>query len=232
MVGVLNKYSKLLVTLLCVIMPSLLYGENWITHYSYGMSSSIKNIEDYKPNVTFGVRVNVNNMTNKVFNGYLRLAITDKADNIKEWISNRRYITLKAVGFTYDTYNSDMNCLYTIEPAIGDRIRLFYSTDEINWIPMSTDPRWNNTVWEIPVAELYTIGETTSVEYDDKEKVLIVTYEKGVKPTLLHNGMPVTNRITSDSTKLVANIAGMIGSKLVLRIVKDKELEELEISVE
>ena len=48
----------------------------------------------------------------------------------------------------------------------------------------------------------------------------------------LHNGIPVTNGITSDSTRLVADIAGMIGSKFVLRIEKDKEFEELEISVE
>jgi hypothetical protein len=171
-------------------------------------------------------------MTDRTFNGYLRLAITDKAGNVKEWISNRRYVTLKALGFTYDTYNSDMNCLYTIEPAIGDRIRMFYSTDEINWVPMQTDPRWKNTVWEIPVAKLFTIRETTTVEYDDNGKILTVTYEKGAKPTILHNGIPVTNGITSDSTRLVADIAGMIGSKFVLRIEKDKEFEELEISVE
>lgn len=232
MKGLFEKYRKILVILLGVIVPGLLYGENWITHYSYGMISSIKNIEDYKPNVTFTVRINVNNMTDRTFNGYLRLAITDKAGNVKEWISNRRYVTLKALGFTYDTYNSDMNCLYTIEPAIGDRIRMFYSTDEINWVPMQTDPRWKNTVWEIPVAKLYTIRETTTVEYDDNGKILTVTYEKGVKPTILHNGIPVTSGITSDSTRLVADIAGMIGSKFVLRIEKDKEFEELEISVE
>jgi hypothetical protein len=82
------------------------------------------------------------------------------------------------------------------------------------------------------VAKLYTIRETTTVEYDDNGKILTVTYEKGVKPTILHNGIPVTNGITSDSTRLVADIAGMIGSKFVLRIEKDKEFEELEISVE
>ncbi len=210
----------------------------WLMLYGYGMKSDIEKPEDYAPEKNFNLTINLNNRTAVKFKGYIRPAIVNNKGEIKEWISHSRAIELTGGTFASITgssnYSTTFYCKFTQEANPGDKIRLFYSTDNQLWNNVVPDPAYlqYNTVSEIFIAEPLTIRESTSIKYDHKTKIFTFTYKNGVKPTILVNGTPVTDGVTADSTKASLDITGIRNGKFTIRLEKQRECEEIEIQLE
>jgi hypothetical protein len=164
------------------------------------------------------------------------MAVVNKTGNIKEWMMDGRSIEIsgKLTPEGKSEVNPVINCKLGSEPEIGDKIAAFYSTDAKDWNQVCPDPSdWiNDITWEIPIADAHTIGESTSAKYNHNKRQFTFTYKKGVVATLLLDGTPVTEGVKADSTKVTIDVTKLEGKKLVLKLEKKKELEEIELSVE
>ena len=87
-------------------------------------------------------------------------------------------------------------------------------------------------MWEIPIADTHYIRESTSAKYNHTKRTFTFTYKKGVVPTLMLDGQAITEGVKTDSTKVTIDVTKLEGKKLILRLEKKKELEEIELSVE
>lgn len=210
--------------------------EYWITLYNGGIVSEITDVEKYRANEYFQVKLLLNNRTAIDFNGYIRMAVVNKKGNIKEWIMDARSIELdgRLTPNGKSTQNPVLNCKLASEPEIGDKLMVFYSVDGTKWEQVHPDPvDWvNDIVWALPIADTQFIRESTSAQYSHTKRMFTFTYKKGVTPTLLLNGTAVTEGVKADSTKVTIDITKLEGEKLVLRLEKKKELEEIELIVE
>ena len=210
--------------------------EYWITLYNGGIVSEITDIEKYRPNEYFKVKLLLNNRTAIDFNGFIRMAVVNKAGNIKEWMMDERSVELsgKLTPGGKSTANPVINCKLGSEPEIGDKIAVFYSTDAKNWKQVCPDPvDWvNDIAWEIPIADIHYIRESTSAQYNHTKRTFTFTYKKGVVPTLILDGQAITEGVKTDSTKVTIDVTKLEGKKLILKLEKKKELEEIELSVE
>jgi hypothetical protein len=210
--------------------------EYWITLYNKGMVSEDTNFEDIRPGDYFMVKLLLNNRTAIDFNGYIRMAVVNKTGKIKEWVMDKRSAELsgRLTEGGKSTINPIVNCKLESEPQIGDKLAVFYSTDGENWSQVHPDPiDWvNDITWEIPIADALTIGESTSAKYNHNKRQFTFTYKKGVVATLLLDGTPVTEGVMADSTKVTIDASNLEGKKLILRLEKKKELEEIELSIE
>ncbi len=206
----------------------------WITLYNDGIISEYENIDDYVPGQYFMLRILTNNRTPIDFSGYIRAGIVDRDGKLKEWIMDERSFELdgrvKENGTV--TKSTILNCKFETEPGTGDRIRIFYRTENTEWEVAMPDPvDWDDVVWEIPVADQYTIRESTSVKYDNSQKTLTFRYKSGVVPSLLLDGVMITEGFQADNEKIVIDVTKLSGEKYVVRLEKKKELEEVEFSV-
>ena len=210
--------------------------EYWITLYNEGMVPENSNFENIKPNEYFMVKLLLNNRTAIDFNGYIRMAVVNKAGNIKEWIMDKRSIEISGKLTTggKSVANPILNCKLSTEPEIGDKIAVFYSTDAKNWKQVCPDPvDWvNDIMWEIPIADTHYIRESTSAQYNHNKRTFTFKYKKGVVPTLLLDGQAITEGVKADSSKVTIDVTKLEGKKLILKLEKKKELEEIELSVE
>ena len=172
---------------------------------------------------------NIPDLTTECFEGYIRAAIVDKDNNIKEWISTEKEIKLKIL---YEMHLSFNNCIITQKINSGDKIRLFYKhfgTDLWN-----VCYAWESTkkiIWEIPITDSSTIRETTSVTYNDTEKKLQFHFKDNINPSVYFNGTLITKGI-----ELLPNSVTIFTSKLqpgsyTLRLENNYESEEIKFSV-
>jgi hypothetical protein len=210
--------------------------EYWITLYNKGIVPEITDFENIRPNEYFMVKLILNNRSAIDFNGYIRMAVVNKTGNIKEWMMDGRSIEIsgKLTPGGKSEVNPVINCKLGSEPEIGDKIAAFYSTNAKDWNQVYPDPMdWvNDITWEIPIADAHTIDESTSAKYNHNKRQFTFTYKKGVVATLLLDGTPVTEGVMADSTKVTINASNLEGKKLILRLEKKKELEEIELSIE
>ncbi len=209
--------------------------EYWLTLYNNGLESSISNYYDYKPNEYFTIRALVNNRTAIDFNGYVRLGIVNKQNQLKEWITDERSFELHGKltpdGKSYKGLT--LNAKYTKELEIGDRIRFFYRIDGIGWMLAMADPvDWDDVKWELPVADQQYIREGTSAKYDHTKKTLTFRYSKGIVATLLHNDTVINEGVEITEEYIKIDVTKLEGTSYTVRLVRNKELEEIEFSIE
>lgn len=207
----------------------------WITLYNKGIVPELENIDDYVPREYFMLRILTNNRTPIDFNGYIRAGIVDGKGELKEWIMDERAFELdgrlKPDGTV--TRSTVLTCKFELETEPGDKIRIFYRTENTGWEVAMPDPvDWDNdVVWEIPVADQYTIRESTSVKYDNTKKTITFKYKQGVVPSLLKDGVQVNEGFSADNEKIVIDVTKLSGEKYTVRLEKKRELEEVGFSV-
>lgn len=207
--------------------------EYWITFAHDGLKSSVK---EYYTGIQFNVTAIPNNRTVADFDGYVRLGITDKNGNVKEWISGENRLTLKSNAdynsFYYYT-STTFSCKITCRIEIGDRIRMYFrERNTANWNLVIADPKLGEGVaWEIPLSDLYTIRESTSIKYDRLKKTITVSFKDGVSVSVLQNGTPVSSGISKTGNSVVVDLTELSGEKYLLRLEKGAEMEEVVFSV-
>ena len=209
--------------------------EYWITLYNDGIVPEITDTEKFKANEYFMVKLLLLNRTAIDFKGYIRVAVINKGGNLKEWAMD----PISAEIYAYNsgkkhTINPILNCKLQSEPEIGDKLAVFYSTDAEEWKQTHPDHvDWDSNIqWEYPIADTHYIRESTSAQYNHNKRTFTFTYKKGVVPALLVEGKEITEGVKADSTKVTIDVTKLEGKKLILRLEKKKELEEIELSVE
>lgn len=128
------------------------------------------NITNFEQNKMFTLEVrNVYNFSNIAINALFQLALVNKNNELKEtldwWVANNLN--------SYYGWNSTKRDVIITKPIeTGDRIRLYFKID--------TDDEWilvkggEDCVWELLVADEFTLAQKTSIEFERNTRILKV----------------------------------------------------------
>ena len=189
-----------------------------------GISSDTKDFERNRSfQLTLGSFIN----RGSIFNGKLIFALTDKRGVIKEELN-----TIFNGGIVEGAAfrNVTINCTITVPIEIGDRIRVFYKSEQT--------PEWTlvtggeDCVWELLVADEFTIDETTSIRRNKSQNTIVVTTKDGVNVEWVHSdGSP-----TGDCYQTVDNVTtihteGLPAGDYLLKLKKAFESREVKIKL-
>lgn len=205
--------------------------EYWVTLIMDGIKTDTGHFEK---GCSFGLTATVNNHTVLEFNGFIRACIVNKAGKVKEWISNEASLKIACFDLLNNYYyykQITLDCKITgnIEP--GDRIQLQYrKRNDSNWYPVLPDPT-SSTKHEIPIADSYTIRESTSIKFDKIKKVITVKFKDGVTASLNLNGTIVQEGIAIQANSMEIDANKLSDDTYILQLEKGAELEKVEISV-
>ena len=156
------------------------------------------NTSDFLPRLPFEVKATLFNNVAIDFLGALRLAVTDRDGNIKEWICEEMTDVIIKPDNKYYSYS--FPCTITEDILIGDRIRLFYREQNSDkWERVISNSLYSDEC-EILIADEMTINKSTSVYYDKKNNVLRVYFKYGVLATLWFNGQLESKGIEYDNS--------------------------------
>ena len=162
------------------LMPD--QGGNYIEDITLGnggLSSSTTTFERHQP-----FQLSVGSIDNRgwIFYGKLIFALTDKKGNIKEELNNFFNGSITSGGSFRDV---SQTCTITVPIEIGDRIRVFYQSEQTpEWTLVTGD---TDTVWELLVADEFSIDETTSICRNKLNNTIVVTTKDGVSVEWVHS---------------------------------------------
>lgn len=182
---------------------TLIEDTDYLCYYSDrfnkgGLVSSTNNI-----NVSSDFKIEARNVLNgsiNPFDGFLKIALVDKKDVIKEWISDSVEVVLDANQY----YNYiEFNCRITSHINFEDRIRCYYKDkDSYNWkllkhgVQGSLSTNLDDLLpWEILISGEKTIEETTSLSYNQDQSIT-VRFKPGVNVSLFYNGEDITDELS------------------------------------
>lgn len=190
-----------------------------------GLTSPAVEFERYKPFELVATRVN--NSGGGSVSGTLLWALTDRNGKIKEHLSDMNFKDLQSGWGWNDLYKS---CTITVPISIGDRIRLFYKSAQA--------PEWtlikggDECVWELLVADEFTIEESTVVKYNKKDGIWMVTTKKGVDVQLISEvGAVLGERCTTEGVVTTINTQGLEEGVYVLKLKKKFEACDVRIKL-
>lgn len=188
-----------------------------------GISSDTTDFERYR-----SFQLLIGSLVNRgdIFNGYFLFALTDKSGNIKEELFSIEGGIVAGARFR----DIEKNCTITVPIEIGDRIRGFYKNYEsTEWKLMKG---LEDCVWELLVADEFTIDETTSIRRNKSQKTIVVTTKDGVHVEWVHSdGSP-----TGDCYQTVDNVTtihteGLPAGDYLLKLKKAFESREVKIKL-
>lgn len=161
------------------------------------------------------------------FSGYVVAATIDRYGKLKEFISKESRISLNA-GRGYRAYH--LNCKISEDIEIGDKITLFQrSTDDSEWSRVVYDRDY--VVGELPISDLQTIEETTSLSYDAEENVLTIGLKDAVLYSLESSGVSYLSGVSEKDTPLLVDASGLPSGNYELCLKKKKETVNLELNI-
>lgn len=176
--------------------------ENWLSLASVGLSTSTKVFER---GVAFEISpISLSNSSQLDFYGEVRVALCDKAGEIKSWTTDAVSITLPSL---YVSSTDRLRGVIDDDIAEGDRLALFYcSRDGERWHRVESSVE--SACSEIIVKHT-PIGDTTSMWFDKESGILVVKYDDDVKSALyfldeyIETGVTITKGRMLIDTKLL-----------------------------
>lgn len=189
-----------------------------------GISSDTKDFERNRSfQLTLGSFIN----RGSIFNGELIFALTDKRGVIKEELN-----TIFDGGIVEGAAfrNTTINCTITVPIEIGDRIRVFYKSERT--------PEWKlmkgleDCVWELLVADEFTIDETTSIRRNKSQNTIVVTTKDGVHVEWVHSdGSPAGDCYQTVDNVTTIHTEGLPAGDYLLKLKKAFESREVKIKL-
>ncbi|MBQ8442175.1 MAG: C10 family peptidase [Bacteroides sp.] len=190
-----------------------------------GLSTPAETVEQNQPFVI--VTSWVGNKGGGIFNGSVLWALTDRDGNIKEELGGLSYDGLQP---NWGWTDLQRTFTITVPIAIGDRIRVFYKSDRT--------PEWTlvkggeECVWELLVADEFTIEESTVLRYSKPEGTLVVTTKEGVDVQFLTEaGVPLSEQCSTEGVKTVIRTQGLQAGTYVLQLKKTFETCQVRIKL-
>ncbi|MBR1538714.1 MAG: C10 family peptidase [Bacteroidales bacterium] len=192
-------------------------------------------VDKIVPGESFTMKVGgLANGGNTPFSGYFILALVDAGDNIKDFVCGSQY---------YDVTNprswrgyTSISCLLSIYPREGDRIKLFYcSEDEIADKPVPWKPvRWDRTeetVGEIVVTDDQTLADVTSLSYNRTINLLTIKTKDGVDWKLGGGSTVPSDAVRYAGLTLTIDESLLPKGTYTLTLVRDKDKVELRLKM-
>ena len=181
------------------------------------------------PHLPFEVKANVYNNIAVEFIGSLRLAVTDRDGNIKEWICEE----VPDINIKPDNklYKYSFPCTITKDISIGDRIRLFYrEQNSEKWERVISNLTYHKC--EILIADEYSISESTYVTFIKKDGLLSVrSAYYGVSVTVWFNGLPVSKGVQYEDYEVTIDTKKLAEGVYTIKLEKGEEKKEFTFEV-
>ena len=188
-----------------------------ITDWLKGYMSA--NTSDFLPRLPFEVKATLFNNIAIDFLGALRLAVTDRDGNIKEWICEEMTdVTIKPDN---KSYRYSFPCTITEDILIGDRIRLFYREQ-------------NSDKWERVISKSLLDSddcESTYVQFSKRAGYLSIGFKYGVSATVWFNGQPVSKGVQYEHTNIRIDTKKLTEGVYTIKLVKGEEKKEFTFEV-
>ena len=161
------------------------------------------------------------------FTGSFLWALTDRNGDIKEELVTMDVTDLKP-RWLYT--NIKRNCTITVPIAIGDRIRVFYKSERT--------PEWTlvkggeDCVWELLVADEFTIDETTTIYRNKSQNTIVITTKEGVSVEWKHsNGSSTGKCYETVGNVTTIHTEGLPAGSYKLKLKKRMESREVKIKL-
>lgn len=188
-----------------------------------GISSDTTDFERYR-----SFQLLIGSLINRgdIFNGYFLFALTDKSGNIKEELFSISGGIVAGARFR----NIENNCTITVPIEIGDRIRGFYKNYEsTEWKLMKG---LEDCVWELLVADEFTIDETTSIRRNKSQNTIVVTTKDGVNVEWVHSdGSPAGDCYETIDNVTTIHTEGLPAGDYLLKLKRTFESREVKIKL-
>jgi hypothetical protein len=187
-----------------------------------GVSSSTTTFERNQP---FKLTVGSINNRGWIFNGKLIFALTDKRGNIKEELDTFFNGSLAPGGQWSDISKT---CTITVPIEIGDRIRVFYQSEQTTEWTLVTGGA--DCIWEILVADEFTIDESTSICRNKLQNTIVVTTKDGVRVEWVNSkGTPIGNCYETLGNVTTIHTESLPAGDYLLKLKKTFESHEVKI---
>lgn len=169
--------------------------DNWLYVASPGISMPAT---EFVPGIRFVIdAISVVNPSILNFDGNIRVGVCDINGEFKSWASDAQSISLENY---YATSVLNVDAIINTEIESGDRLSIYYRSKQGDeWHRMM--PNGDGIRHEI-VLKQPSIGETTSLRFDKRSKMLTISHDADVSASLLFLGSKVEEGVTKSSRSL------------------------------
>ena len=191
-----------------------------------GLNGLYSSSVSFAVNAPFTISAGViTNLSSSDFSGILMLGLTDCTGVIKEELVSQHIVDLKTnQGYTF----SNVQCVITKEIDKGDRIKAFYKSERTKeWTLIKGD---EICVYELLVADEFTIDESTNVIYNKEQQRLHIKTKKGVQVVFIkEDGLDCNYfcNATNDGVEIFTK--ELEKGAYILKLSKGNEYRELKI---
>lgn len=200
-------------------------ANEWLKVRAPGLSSDTDN---FNSKVPFKINIDyIINTANVDFNGYIRLALVSYDNQIKEWISNEISMQLQP---NYYISRRSINCEISGNIQTGDRIRVFYcSINSSQWCPLVS--HGDDSIWELLVTDPFSLEESTSVEYKQKENTITIRFIQGANITVYRGENPISDGLRYNYDNLEIDTNELEEGLYTIVLSKGNQRKEFTISI-
>jgi Peptidase C10 family. len=213
--GAANEY-------LCLSTGTSTSGQKY-----YGLMPSLTIIPDREFEITIGW---IESESRDTFNGKVALALADKDDKIREFISDELELSLSP---SKSKQFSSVPCLMTLAPEPGDKVRLFYCSDKDGeWKPVYYNREEEGIVGEIFIYDCQTIEASTSFSYDRDFGTVEFNTHPGLNWMMTDSrGIPVTEGVFYEGSILSINTTMIPEDTYTLTLSKGNDTKAFTIKM-
>lgn len=165
------------------------------------------------------------------FKGEYQVAIADRNDNIIETVYSKRIEVDPGYG-EYVYYNYQVKDY----PLPGQRIRAYYRSDDMTEWALVRGNDEEGCVWDLPIADEYTIEESTRFTYDKKTRTMHLKVKDGVSAGMVsEEGTDLSDLCRAegegDAREILVDTSTLPAGSYVLTLTKGAERKELRITL-
>lgn len=171
------------------------------------------------------------NRTQLDFEGSVRACLVSREGKIKEVVSPEYAYSCEAES-GYAIYDFEFPCIINGAIDFGDRLRVYYkSKGSAEWHLIMPEPGWA-TIWEVPVADEYSIAQSTSLTFDRRQRVITLATKPGVTAVLRSpGGDDVSSQLDIQGTTIRIPVKQLDPGDYTVRLSKGADVKELTFSV-
>lgn len=204
-------------------------GGDYVENIRLGEKGFISYPGTFEQNVPFEVVVDwISNASVAPFTGVFRLALTDKAGNLKQVLLEYDIVDLP---YSYGYEELSFQGTITVPIETGYRIRLFYkASDALEWTLLKGGEKCQ---WEILVADEFSIEETTVLKYDKQTRKITLTLKKDdVEVTFLKpDGTALADGVEMNGNAVTITTGALPAGTYTLKLVKGNDRKEVKIKL-
>lgn len=182
----------------------------------------------FEQNVPFEVVVSrISNVSVIPFTGVFRLALTDKAGNLKQVLQEYDIVDLP---YPYGYEDLLFEGTITVPIETGYRIRLFYkASDALEWTLLKGGEKCQ---WEILVGDEFSVEETTVLKYDKQTRKITLTLKDDVEVTFLKpDGTALADGVEVKGNAVTITTWTLPAGTYTLKLVKGNDRKEVKIKL-